>query len=448
MAKEIAYRYSAAASNLYATVMNSVGQLYNANSSAFETIVDANWTTAKYCRALTEQGTASQIYEGDFPVIAGGMYRVDVYLRAGGSPAITDTQVGAGQMDWDGAAEIGDFGTNIAKLLGTAWATPATAGLPDVNMKQISTDAAAADNAEAFFDGTGYAGTNNVIPRVTLTDTLTTYTGNTVQTGDSFARLGAAGAGLTALGDTRIANLDATVSSRTKPADTQARVTLVDTVTSYTGNTPQTGDAYARLGAPAGASVSADVAAVKTDTTTLLARITSTLFSGITYLARWMGLLAGKTADASTLAEVQATTAGAGFTNTTDSLEALRDNEGTAGAGLTAIPTVARVTLVDTTTAVTNAVAVSSNIKKNQALSGFSFLLVDTSGDPVTGRTVTATRSIDGAAFGACTNSVTEISAGGYTISLSAADLNGNSILLKFAASGAKTRFVEIVTQP
>ena len=45
-------------------------------------------------------------------------------------------------------------------------------------------------------------------------DTLTTYTGNTPQTGDAFARLGAAGAGLTALGDTRIANLDATISSR------------------------------------------------------------------------------------------------------------------------------------------------------------------------------------------------------------------------------------------
>lgn len=34
------------------------------------------------------------------------------------------------------------------------------------------------------------------------------------QTGDAYARLGAAGAGLTALGDTRIANLDAAVSTR------------------------------------------------------------------------------------------------------------------------------------------------------------------------------------------------------------------------------------------
>jgi hypothetical protein len=38
------------------------------------------------------------------------------------------------------------------------------------------------------------------------------------------------------------------------------------TINSYTGNTPQTGDAYARLGAPAGASTAADIAAVKTDT--------------------------------------------------------------------------------------------------------------------------------------------------------------------------------------
>ena len=41
---------------------------------------------------------------------------------------------------------------------------------------EISSDSTAADNAEAFFDGTGYAGTNNVIPSVTLVDTTTTNT--------------------------------------------------------------------------------------------------------------------------------------------------------------------------------------------------------------------------------------------------------------------------------
>lgn len=80
----------------------------------------------------------------------------------------------------------------------------------------LSGDTVAADNAESFFDGTGYAGTNNVIPTVTLVNTLTTYTGNTPQTGDSYAivnsgthgnaaikgyvdDIGVAGAGLTAV---------------------------------------------------------------------------------------------------------------------------------------------------------------------------------------------------------------------------------------------------------
>jgi hypothetical protein len=43
-------------------------------------------------------------------------------------------------------------------------------------------------------------------------------------------------------------------------------VVLTDTLTTYTGNTPQTGDSFARLGAPAGASVSADIAAIEGQT--------------------------------------------------------------------------------------------------------------------------------------------------------------------------------------
>lgn len=81
------------------------------------------------------------------------------------------------------------------------------------------------------------------IPNVTLADTVTTYTGNTPQTGDNYARIGVAGAGLTALGDTRIANLDTTVSSRTKPADTQAAVTTVTNLT----NAPTAGDFTAAM---------------------------------------------------------------------------------------------------------------------------------------------------------------------------------------------------------
>lgn len=45
-----------------------------------------------------------------------------------------------------------------------------------------------------------------------------------------------------------------------------SRVTLADTVTTLTGHTAQTGDSFARLGAPAGASIAADIAAIEAQT--------------------------------------------------------------------------------------------------------------------------------------------------------------------------------------
>ncbi len=48
----------------------------------------------------------------------------------------------------------------------------------------------------------------------------------------------------------------------------------VDTVTTYTGNTPQTGDSFARLGAPVGASISADIAEIEADTDLITAGVT------------------------------------------------------------------------------------------------------------------------------------------------------------------------------
>jgi hypothetical protein len=49
---------------------------------------------------------------------------------------------------------------------------------------------------------------------VTVLASVGTATPSAAQSGDAFARIGAAGAGLTSIGDTRIANLDTTVSSR------------------------------------------------------------------------------------------------------------------------------------------------------------------------------------------------------------------------------------------
>ena len=46
------------------------------------------------------------------------------------------------------------------------------------NVTQLSGDSTAADNAEAFFDGTGYAGTGNVIPTVPTLTNLPTIPAN------------------------------------------------------------------------------------------------------------------------------------------------------------------------------------------------------------------------------------------------------------------------------
>lgn len=86
----------------------------------------------------------------------------------------------------------------------------------------------------------------------------------------------------------------------------------------------------------------------------------------------------------------------------------------------------------------TNSVKIQTPVKKNTALSNFTFVMLNTSGNPQTGLTVSPTRSIDGAAFAACANSVTELANGWYTINLAAADLNGTNIALRFTAAAAR----------
>lgn len=92
----------------------------------------------------------------------------------------------------------------------------------------------------------------------------------------------------------------------------------------------------------------------------------------------------------------------------------------------------------------------SYGIRKNTALSNFSFLMLDSADHvtPKTGLTITSERSIDGAAFAACANSATAIGSGMYKIDLATTDLNGDNIILKFTATGADNRLITIITEP
>lgn len=85
---------------------------------------------------------------------------------------ITDNALSGDTVTVD-AWTVTPSGTITYKIFGGA---PASATLPPaVNVVQISGDSTAADNAESFFDGTGYAGTNNTIPTVT---TITSFAAN------------------------------------------------------------------------------------------------------------------------------------------------------------------------------------------------------------------------------------------------------------------------------
>ncbi len=94
--------------------------------------------------------------------------------------------------------------------------------------------------------------------------------------------------------------------------------------------------------------------------------------------------------------------------------------------------------------------AMNSRIAKNASLYNYPFYMVLASDHitPATGKTVSATVSIDGAAFITCVNSPTEIENGLYKINLEAPDLNGDTIVLLFGAAACDNRVVAIVTQP
>lgn len=200
-------------------------------------------------------------------------------------------------------------------------------------------------------------------------------------------------------------------------------VTLTDTVTTYTGNTLQTGDSFARLGLPAGASVSADIAEIEgetddiatvlTNTTTILSRLGS--FTGST-VNTVLGFFQALFRNDSTLPS----DIGGTYTNMTMSLQGMY----------------------------TKIIHIPEGLPMGVAYSNFKFIMRSSSThiDPTAGLTITAQRSIDTGAFAACTNAVVEISNGAYRIDLSASDLNGTSILLYFTASGADPAFYVIKT--
>ena len=81
----------------------------------------------------------------------------------------------AAEMNADTVAVIVKTTSTGAKTTALALYPAENTDIP-VNVTALSGDTTAADNAESFFDGTGYAGTNNVIPTVTTVNGLAANT--------------------------------------------------------------------------------------------------------------------------------------------------------------------------------------------------------------------------------------------------------------------------------
>lgn len=78
---------------------DSDGKFWNTSTVAFETYQTAN--VANYAISMTEQGTASGVYEGDLPASLVGVAGLSGTMRqrAGGSPAESDDPVAAGPLN-------------------------------------------------------------------------------------------------------------------------------------------------------------------------------------------------------------------------------------------------------------------------------------------------------------------------------------------------------------
>lgn len=99
-------------------------------------------------------------------------FRQDVTGGSGLDAAGVRAAVGLASANLD--TQLGDIQSDTNDIQTRLPAALTGAGNIKADVLAISGDATAADNAEAFFDGTGYAGTNNVIPTVSSVTAVAT----------------------------------------------------------------------------------------------------------------------------------------------------------------------------------------------------------------------------------------------------------------------------------
>ena len=305
-------------------------------------------TVVQTASGVTEATNRAGVYSATFADVAAGLYRL-IATDAGGTPLaqwwvdltlttatfqsyeVPVSVMQSGLSTFDAGSDTVTVGTNQDKT-GYALSSAGVDAIVADFLAHVITKGSAGTIERAFWQAAksqaSAEGEVSGTPTVSAFDTdLTAVTG--------------------AFDDLLLLFVSGSLTGEARPIasydNTDGRITLQESLTAA----PSAADEFLIIPSHThpiadiqnGLATSAALATVDSNVDTLVARITSTLFSGITSMANWLGALAGKSTDASTLAEIQSTTAGATFANSTDSLEAIRDRgdaawaPGEAGSG-------------------------------------------------------------------------------------------------------------------
>lgn len=152
--------------------------------------------------------------------VAGQKWRVFAFDRTTQAPKTGDAANITAVISIDGAAAVQTNDVNPTEI---------SKGFYQFNLTQAETNG----YELLIIPSSETVGIQVIGAPATVATTPVAWPTDVVQTGDSFNRIGAAGVSLTSLGDIRIANLDATISSRLAP--TVSGRTLDVTVTGEAG---------------------------------------------------------------------------------------------------------------------------------------------------------------------------------------------------------------------
>jgi len=363
-------------------------------------------------------------------------------------------------------------------LLGTVFATPATAGVLDANVKNIANAAVSTSTAQlgvnvvnfggsagtfasgvpavntSYIDGTALNGGVGMIRGIGIVDkgTAQAATGTTLQLRSAAA-----------FADSELIGATIVITSATAGAGQRRIITAytgsTDTATVDAWTTTPTGTiTYEIYGSPPGASglpspvnltqilgtaVSTPATAGILDTN--VKNMNNVAATAITTIKAVQGLATDGVVP--TVTNLTNAPSAGDFTAT------MKTSIGTAVAASAVASVTGNVggNVVGTVAGVTPLSATSANATRYQKNTGSQkvfFTLVDST-DHVTrktGITVTATRSLDGAAFGAASGSVTEIGNGVYYLTPSAGDINADDVVYKFTGTACDQVEIAVAT--